>query len=143
MSGAVTEAGTATRMTRCEKHNFNFPQVSFPAIPGAQDRLWVGGCERCNKDAETLSKARQLAEESKSEIFRRAQTQMQQCEASGEIATSTDLEIEEYFEKVRSEVAGSRSEWEADVRRRIWEQLILDAESEVTAEFVEQLKGAK
>jgi hypothetical protein len=66
---------------------------------------------------------------------------MDQCEADGEIAESTDREIEEYFERVRSEVASSRAEWEADVRRRIWEQLIVDAESEMTAEFVEQLKN--
>jgi hypothetical protein len=128
-----------SRLTTCTVHRIEYPQILFSRI--ASQEIWAGKCEKCSAEENLLSRARQLAEENKGEAYRRAQAQMDQREA--QIAKQAQKEIEAYVKDVRAEAMDRRSEWEADMRRRMWEQLILDAESEMTAEFLEQLKGGR
>jgi hypothetical protein len=127
---------TESRLMTCQKHSIQYPEILFSRA--LEPERWVGKCERCSAEESLLSRAQQLAEENKAEVFRRAQEQMELC--GHEIRERTDAEIESYLNEMRTEVADRRSEWEADVRRRIWEQLLLNVESEMTSEFVEQLR---
>jgi hypothetical protein len=128
-----------SRLTTCTAHRIEYPQILFSR--DSSQEVWAGNCEKCSAEEKLLSRARQLAEENKSEAYRRAQAQMDQREA--QIAKQTQKEIDAYLKDVRAEAMSRRSEWEADVRRRMWEQLILDAESEMTAEFLEELRKAR
>jgi CRISPR/Cas system-associated endonuclease Cas1 len=128
-----------SRLTTCTEHRIEYPQILFSRTAGQE--IWAGKCEKCSAEEKLLSQARQLAQENMAEVNRRAQAQMDQREA--QIAKQTQKEIDAYLKDVRAEAMDRRSEWEADVRRRMWEQFILDAELEMTAEFLDQLKGGR
>src|SRR5690349_9433368 len=101
MSGAVQSAGQLSRMMRCEAHGLEYPQVLFPKLDG-QEQFWTGKCDLCAEDERLQFRARNMAQENKSEVDRRAQTAMDGCEK--EIRERTDAEIKSYLEDVRAEV---------------------------------------
>jgi len=121
MSGAVTEAGQAVRMVRCEAHNTQYPQVSFPAIFG-QERFWVGSCSLCDADAKLLERARRMEAATNSETMRHATKIVESSEK--QIAKQAQSEIDDYVASCRRDAEENRPAWLADVRRRHWDAAV-------------------
>ena len=138
MSGAVTVAGMVHRLTRCETHGREYPQMYFRSLP---EGFWVGSCDKCNEEAKLLEQARQMEQATAGETLRQAGKIVESSEK--QIATQVESEIDDYVESVRQEAQASRSEWTADVRRRHWDAAVQSVQAERTAEFVEQLKTTK
>ena len=130
MSGAVTEAGTLTRMETCPVHNIPFGQIFFQNEPVG---FWIGRCPECESGEKRDREADEFLLLQKDEIVKEATATIQQREHQTAIEkrTKKDLaaDVSDY-EKLRLPL------WKDYNTNLEWNEIVVAIEDRKRTEFM-------
>jgi len=113
----------------CAKHGTQYVRHFLPGF-----EVWTGRCSECVAVEKLEERGREILKGKCAEIRREVEKRNAKQEKA--IQRQTDAELAEY-------AASVRSEFENDVRRRVWDRLQGEVEAEMLAEIVASLrKGA-
>jgi len=126
----VDEAsGMRSEELRCAKHGCWYLRTYIKTLA-----VWTGRCEQCGAEEEQELQARALLEKRKGELRAKVEDLLPNYEA--QVREQTEKDVAAY-------TASIRPDFEAEVRRRLWEQLHGQIETEELAKLVAELKSAK
>jgi hypothetical protein len=133
MSTATETAGITTRMSRCDRHNREYPEVFFPAIPGQQG-FWTGSCPGCEDEARREQRVVEYLMSRKDEIASESAKTIQQREHQTRIAKRAKKDLAEDLARYEKERLPLWTDYHAN---REWNEIACEIEDRKRAEFCE------
>ena len=119
--------GMDSEIATCPLHG-----IPYARLYVRSSDFWTGQCAECKADADIGRQAGELLAGRLGEIRTKVEALLPDYE--GQVQAQVKTEVEAY-------AASVRPQFEADVRKRLWDQLQGQIEAELLAEIIRQLKG--
>ena len=126
----VDEAtGMRFEESRCVKHGCGYLRTHIPGLD-----VWTGQCDQCKADEALELQARALLEKRQGKLRAKVEALLPRYET--QVQEQTEKDVAAY-------TASIRPDFEAEVRRRLWDQLHGQMEAEELGKIVGEMKATK
>ncbi|MGA8872478.1 MAG: hypothetical protein WB460_15125 [Candidatus Acidiferrales bacterium] len=134
---ATETAGICTRMSKCDRHNREYPELFFPTVKDQQG-FWTGLCPGCEDEAKLEQRIVEYLMSQKDEIASEATKTILEREHQTRIAKRAKKDLAEdlaQYEKERLPL------WTDHHANREWNEIVCEIEDRKRTEFLSRFDG--